>query len=116
MRVESSPEEAGSEFNFENPLLRKVRFCKAIAPKPGSQEAKLSRYTEFYPRIVGLKFKVPSNWVVVRQVKDGETLKTEYGRELIHTCKKPYHVCFEGFWGRWKGANSQDVGISIITR
>src|SRR3990170_8368831 len=117
MRIEAPFEERVMEFSAENPVLRKARFCKAIAPIQGTKEVGGHFYSDLFPRIVKTKFIVPPNWRVVQEFSDGEPFTydtldergkpirlsvTDRRGVLVHTCTKPYQECFEGFWGRWR--------------
>ena len=84
-----------------------IRFCKAIVPK--DENAMINAeywYNKAYPKIVRSNFKTPPNWEEVRQYQDGDLLTHQRdpwtGKRLVHTCKKPYDQCHNGFWGRWE--------------
>lgn len=131
MKAESLREQGAPQLNLHSPLLRNVRFCKSIAPKPGTTEEKLMRYTSAYPRIVKSEFKVPANWEVKESFKNGETfyypkrdvkghpipVRGRNNTILAHTCAKPFDDCYNGFWGKWKPnplAHSPGIEVGLI--
>lgn len=117
----------------KNKFLRSVRFCKAIEPADENARKECVKYKgncgnsgQFAPRIVKDKFKIPANWREVISYREGQPFNNEHNHRittlslsgetlmLVHTCRKPYDTCHEGFWGLWIRSDVADPELEAV--